>query len=413
VVQILARSPGASPLAPLTHDSLRIGNAAPGGYFSRLDAVRGTAILWVLVFHFCGACWGWDLPSWHQGWEGWPAWLATPGKAAARLISLGRLGVPMFFVLSGFLIHFTFSRGADHSVRGFWLRRLGRIYPPYVAALLVFAVVYGFFWTARGRNDVLNHLLLIHTFKDQTFFSINGSFWSLAHEGQFYLLYPLLLSLRRSIGMSALLWASLGMRLGIGVWTQFAPLTLANDPALFWMLPRLYFEWILGMYVADCLLSGRRAFNCQPGVGWLCLAYAFFGNERGWWDLASTPAISVATAIWIDRIVHVPREPSRIERLLIALGLVSYSLYLWHQPIVNELTARIMQSRRGLEAVGTTGLFFVGLAVCCFASLTVAVGAYRMIEVPSMELAKAWSKRLASSKPKPAHESAADYQRAA
>jgi peptidoglycan/LPS O-acetylase OafA/YrhL len=375
---------------------------AASGYFDRLDAVRGAAILWVFAFHFCGACWGWELASWADGWDGWPFWLALPGQAAARLFSMGRLGVPMFFVLSGFLIHYTFSRGSNQSTRSFWLRRFGRIYPPYLAALLVFAVVYGFVWTARGRSDVLSHALLVHTFRDRTFFSINGSFWSLAHEAQFYLLYPLLLRVRRTTGMLPLLLASLAVRLAIATWTQATQMTLADDPAMYWMLPRLYFEWILGMYVADCLLAGRRAFACQPGVGWLCLGYAFFADERGWWDLASAPAISLATGIWIDRIVHVPRGPGRVDCMLIPLGVISYSLYLWHQPIVNELSARVVRSPRGLEAIGEGGLFFTALGVCAFVSLLAAAGAYRLIEIPSIELAKRWAKALARRSPRAA-----------
>jgi peptidoglycan/LPS O-acetylase OafA/YrhL len=365
---------------------------AGGAYFNRLDAVRGTAILWVLVFHTCGACWGWNLPKWSKGWDDWPFWLALPGQTAVRVFSMGNLGVPMFFVLSGFLIHYTFSRGSTQTTVGFWLRRLGRIYPPYLAALLVFAVAYGFLWTAGGRGNLFSHLFFVHTFNNNTFFSINGSFWSLAHEAQFYLLYPLLLRVRRSIGMPALVWGSLAARLGIGIWLEMSH--AAAGPALSMMLPRMYFEWILGMYVADQLVAGRRAFNCQPGVGWLCLACAYFGHQRGWLNLASMPAISVATAIWIDRIVHVPHEPNRMERLLIPLGVISYSLYLWHQPIVAELTARIFRSPRGLEAIGAGGLFFTDLAICSFVAMIAAVGAYRLIEVPSIELTKRWVKLL-------------------
>src|SRR5262249_24460464 len=156
----------------------------------------------------------------------------------------------------------------------------------------------------------------------------------------------------------------------------------------------LYFEWILGMYVADQLLVGRRAFACQPGVGWICLACAFFGHGGGWWELAAVPAISVATAIWIDRVVHVPRQPGLVERLLVPLGVISYSLYLWHQPIVGELCRRIARSAPGLETVGSAGLFFTALAICSFVSIIAAVGAYRLVELPSIELTKRFVKWL-------------------
>ncbi|HEY2415523.1 MAG TPA: acyltransferase [Pirellulaceae bacterium] len=335
-------------------------------HFARLDTIRAAAILWVVVFHVCGACWGWQT-------EEWPV----------RLFGQGGLGVSMFFVLSGFLIHYT---SANQPTSVFCIRRFGRIYPPYLVALLTFAVLYGSFWTARGRSDVLGHALLIHTFKDTTFFSINGSFWSLAHEVQFYALYPLLLRFRRHLPL--LLWASLAARIGIGVWTRTAHITFANDPAIYLMLPRLYFEWLLGMYVADCVLAGRAP-KWHPLVGWLALGVAYLTSGRGWLDLATVPAIALATAVWIVRAVECPQE-SRIDKLLAPLGVISYSLYLWHQPIVNELCKRIMH-----QPANPVVLLSLAMVVCWLASVLVAIGAYRAIEVPSIELTKQLAKRLA------------------
>jgi peptidoglycan/LPS O-acetylase OafA/YrhL len=346
---------------------------AQSARFERLDAVRGAAILWVVVFHICGACWGWDFQKW-----------------PVRLLTMGSMGVPMFFVLSGFLIHYTAS---SQPTSIYLLRRFGRIYPPYFVALVVMAAVYGTFWTARGRGDLLSHGLLVHTLKDSTFFSINASFWSLAHEAQFYLLYPLLLHLRRFVGMPTLVWGALALRLGIGVWLKLAGITAAQDPGLYYMLPRLYFEWILGMYVADSVLAGGKALLWRPEIGWLLFGCAYLTNKQGWLDLAAVPAISLATAIWIARIVHVPREPSRLDRVLVPLGVVSYSLYLWHQPIVNELCFRIF---RAPNVASPAVLFATALAVCFFASLVVAVGAYRLVEVPSLEFTRRFAKWLES-----------------
>src|SRR5262249_34316484 len=103
-----------------------------------------------------------------------------------------------------------------------------------------------------------------------------------------------------------------------------------------------------------------------------------------------------------------PREPSRIDQALIPLGLVSYSLYLWHQPIVGELCARIVRSPRALEAVGPAGLFFIALGMCAFVSLVAAVGAYRLIEVPSIAWAKQWAKLLERDSARAATSPAAD-----
>jgi peptidoglycan/LPS O-acetylase OafA/YrhL len=361
---------------------------AISNYFNRLDAIRGLAILWVLAYHISGASWGWDVGRWQAAASQWPTWLAIPGQLAARLLGMGGLGVPIFFVLSGFLIHYTYSRSTDQRISTFWWRRWWRICPPYLAALIAFALWGGFLWHSRGRQDFLYHLLLIHNFKDRTFFSINGSFWSLAHEAQFYALYPLLLALRRRIGMQSLLVLALTARIGISIWLMLQPGRYAQDPSVLLMLPRLYFEWILGMYVADCFLQDRRAFPGRPWIGWLAGAYAVFAAGRGWWDLGVVPAVSVATAVWIEQIIHNRGQATRLERWLIPLGVVSYSLYLWHQPIVNQIVSHVAQSPRGLAAVGQGGLCAAGFALSALAALIVAVGSYQLIELPSIEYVK-------------------------
>lgn len=345
----------------------------------RLDTIRGVAIAWVMALHICGACWGWDYRHWSDG-------LSLAGQTLVKVFSLGRLGVPMFFVLSGFLIHYTFQRSNDRSIRTFWLRRFGRIYPPYFVALVVFAVVQGCLWTRHGRNDLLNHALFVHTFKNEQFFSINSSFWSLAHEFQFYLLYPGLLLVQRLVGMRTLLFGSLGLRLAIDALTM--SLALENNLVVRMMLPKLYFEWILGMYVADCFVRQQRAFGWPAAVGWCCACAALLTAERGWLELATVPAISLATAMWIERIVHVGGQPSVFDKALAPLGLISYSLYLWHQPIVNELCPRIVQSVRGQNLIGMTGLTMIAAAVCIVCCVLIAKGAYEWIEAPCMQLTK-------------------------
>jgi peptidoglycan/LPS O-acetylase OafA/YrhL len=365
---------------------------ATTNYFNRLDAIRGLAILWVLVFHISGASWGWDAAKWHAAVADWPQWLAIPGQLAARLLSMGGLGVPIFFVLSGFLIHYTYSRSSDSRISTFWWRRWWRICPPYLAALIAFALWGGFFWHARGRQDFFYHLLLIHNFNDRTFFSINGSFWSLAHEWQFYALYPLLLVVRRKIGIRTVLSLALFARLAIGAWLMLQGDRYAKDPSILLMLPRLYFEWILGMYVADCFLQNRRALPGPWWTGWVFAAYAVLAAGRGWWELGVIPAISLATAYWIEQIIHHRRPAHRLEQWLMPLGVVSYSLYLWHQPIVNQIVRHVLDSPRGLAAVGSGGLVATGFALSILAAVIVAVGSYQLFELPSIEYVKRRSK---------------------
>ena len=88
--------------------------------FSAPNAIRGEA-WWVLVFHFCGAIWGWDVAAWPQRFSTESGWIAVPGWVISRIVGAGGVRVPIFFVLSGFLIHLTFSRGVNQGVLAFGL----------------------------------------------------------------------------------------------------------------------------------------------------------------------------------------------------------------------------------------------------------------------------------------------------
>ena len=111
----------------------------------------------------------------------------------------GNFGVAVFFVISGFCIQLSYARSAQAGFRAFYIRRFFRIYPPYLVALLFFAVVFpptrlGFAklwdWAQFG-----SHLLLVHNFDARAFDGINGAFWSIAVEVQLYLLFPVLVVL--------------------------------------------------------------------------------------------------------------------------------------------------------------------------------------------------------------------------
>ncbi len=116
--------------------------------------------------------------------------------------SLGWAGVTMFFLLSGFCIHYSQvklqnnlgQRNLDY--REFAKRRLLRLFPAYFVVLLISCWLGQYFQTnvinrCHGLHDFLMHLFFVHNLSPDTFYSINGVFWSLAIEVQFYLIYAL------------------------------------------------------------------------------------------------------------------------------------------------------------------------------------------------------------------------------
>lgn len=167
-----------------------------------LDYFRGIAILAVLLFHTLGFVFSWDeafLP-----WDGVFRDASSLGRLISFFpISIGQIGVQIFFVVSGFCIHASFQQNPKW--KEFFFRRFFRIYPPYFAALVFCVLLEWTHYPAGFANrefwrQIGTHLLLMFNFSESTILVFNKAFWSLAIEAQLYLIYPLFLMLVKKIG---------------------------------------------------------------------------------------------------------------------------------------------------------------------------------------------------------------------
>ncbi|MDQ2772566.1 MAG: acyltransferase family protein, partial [Bacteroidota bacterium] len=155
-------------------------------HLPKIDVLRGIAILLVFSYHALLVVFG-DFEV--LDFTPWWLWVNFGHYSPARLAlaltpgGMGTQGVTLFLVISGFLIHWGYLKsGASFRAGEFFSRRFWRIYPPYLVALLLFGFTLGF----GGGRSLLAHLTLTHNLSDQTFATINPSFWSLALEAQLY-----------------------------------------------------------------------------------------------------------------------------------------------------------------------------------------------------------------------------------
>lgn len=155
---------------------------------SSLDGLRGVAVLLVLIVHCC-----YELARQTSDSN-----LRSLLQRTGSLWGFGGTGVHLFFVLSGFLLFLPFARAAlgmgnQPATKNFYARRAIRILPAYWASLVILVALFSNEYLRRSewRNLVL-HITLLHNWSDAIIKSIDGPYWTLAIESQFYLLLPII-----------------------------------------------------------------------------------------------------------------------------------------------------------------------------------------------------------------------------
>ncbi|HEU0026726.1 MAG TPA: acyltransferase [Ktedonobacterales bacterium] len=163
---------------------------SPRASLNALTGSRFLAAYWVVAYHF--------VTNYRFAPGEAPATTQLP-QLSLVIISQGHLAVDFFFLLSGFILAYTYVT-PDGKMRGsrreFWVARIARIYPVYALGLLIYLPVY----LATVPNwlifvvSAIGHAFMIHAWMPGTL-SWNGPSWSLSVEAFFYALFPLLLPL--------------------------------------------------------------------------------------------------------------------------------------------------------------------------------------------------------------------------
>lgn len=264
----------------------------------------------------------------------------------------GFIGVDIFFVISGYLITGIIHRDmtlGTFSIGRFYRRRIVRILPALgVMAALVLAIGC-FLLLPTSLSDLGRSLAATSVFGSNIYFYATGDYfaqasdmkplihtWSLAVEEQFYLFYPLLLLSLRNLDRSALAKVLAGIAVisfAIGAW-------LAVDAATagYFLLPSRIWELLLGGLVAlgwyPRIPEGSfRSSLCLLAIAGIIVCAVLTGS--GWpfpVPFALPPVAGAAFLLAYAPGTHAAKLLS--SPILRGVGLISYSLYLWHRPII-------------------------------------------------------------------------------
>ncbi|KIZ15893.1 acyltransferase family protein [Streptomyces natalensis] len=277
--------------------------------------------------------------------------LGLRGRAWIPTELLGPLAVSLFFILSGFVLT-RFARPGD-TARAFWRRRVVKIYPNHLTALVLFMIYFLVIGMAvQPSGSVLSlvpGILLVHTWLPNYTLIGSGNIvsWSLACEVFFYLLFPLLLTLVRKIPPRRLAAAAVCM--AAAVWTvpvvSYA-LHGAPLPGFPWPVPRdqlwfAYFlplcrlpEFVLGIILATGMRSGDR--KRRTGV-WASSALLLASLVLG---ATVLPPVFLFAAVGVVPLTLLIRATASLDLrgarsplrtpVMVFLGEISYAFYLVH-----------------------------------------------------------------------------------
>lgn len=309
-----------------------------------LDGLRGIAVLLVLWYHL------WEI-----------TWYRAPFDWMEFIPETGFIGVHLFFFLSGFVISYPFWRagaGEKHAPPWghFYYRRFIKIVPSYLLSIIVaYAIGYAALqrYNTTPLQEVVAHLLFIHTWFPNIHGSINGVLWTLAVEVEFYAIFPLVWwCCKRSAWISAavMIGISIAWRMwlhqccfdNMQMWAENLPNFLDIFAcgmlcAMLWVrygtrLREPRFQWpmatisLLGWIGFAFLLEAVFAYRIHPQwqVDGMLYTQGLYGVS-----FAAIALGSLCAPRWFQLILANP--PLRF------LAIISYNLYLYHQMLAREL----------------------------------------------------------------------------
>lgn len=312
-----------------------------------------------------------------------------------------RMGVPLFFVISGFILGIPFAKFYINKVnavdiKNYFLRRLTRLEPPYILVMTI--MLFGAVYVAKtislndGVESYLSSIIYSHNFIfPSTFSKLNGVIWSLEVEVQFYILAPLMAyvffikktSIRRIVLISIIVLFVIINRFGFNT-LQF--ISIIN-----------YFQYfLLGFLIADLYVSNSSIFAKTKldyifGLFFFLVIWLFdnsdfkFKYQKFIWELIQL--ISIFFLYYYVLFHKIFRVLS--FKLITNIGGMCYSIYLLHYPIISMFGNVLL--KYSFSKYSFINITIYSIILMCLILLIASVF-FLFIERPCMD--KDWFKKL-------------------
>ena len=310
-----------------------------------------------------------------------------------RVLFGGGFAVWVFFALTGYLLYLPFARhqfagSGKVDYRRYAVNRAVRILPLYYTVVIVCLI-----WIGHGGTigEWVRFGLFGETYSYKTLGFIDGPIWSLVVEVQFYILLPFLVMAvhglaRRSIARAGMIIGALCLLTGFVRWATYLN---QRVPSQMWRytFPATCCFFFPGMLLAllkvrwdshpPAWLRGATASSAM----WVLASVPFWllVFDRYNWDLLVGPASFLLIGACV-----LPLRPSAATRVLewrplAVLGVASYSLYLWHFPLIQKMSGHLHGKGLGVDVL-----------VMMPVTIVVALVSYRVVEAPFLRLRRRW-----------------------
>ena len=335
-------------------------------HLGSIDGLRGIAALIIVVYHL--------FTSSHN-----PDWRPFLNVNVLRPLHDGWIGVNLFLVLSGFCLFWPFTRDPERTLRfgPFMQRRVWRIVPAYYASLILVPLA---FWLLRRANlytgasggptsplDAVLHLVLLQSFTAESLRSWNPVTWSLGLEWTWYLIFPVAVWMFRKMGPLRAVGALGAITVGylVSAWLLVGPSSQLGEEqalAIRTFLPGRLWEFGMGMFVAWWIARRQLSRRFTRLALFAVPVLLILGHLATPVD----PMLPVRNTIYglafaLVLLVAADSAENPLHRLLEApwmqkIGEWSYSLYLFHLPVVILVTSLL-----ALAGVEGPARFFLSL----------------------------------------------------
>jgi len=328
-------------------------------YRAEIDGLRALAVLPVILFH-----------------------------AGFKQFSGGFVGVDVFFVISGYLITTILIEDIEDkkfSIVSFYERRARRILPALFFVMLVCIPIAWMWMLPNQMNDFSQSLVAVSLFASNILFWLESGYfdaaakekpllhtWSLAVEEQYYVLFPIFLILAWRFGKNRVFWmvvvmAAISLLVSEWGWRNTAA-------ANFYLAPTRAWELFAGSIAAFVVQKkGVQKNNPLALLGLVAIIFSIFAYDE------TTPFPSVYALVPVGGVVLLILFAARktfaarflSNKAFVSIGLISYSAYLWHQPLFAFARVRKIDEPSGIL-----------MAVLSLTSIVLAYLSWKYVEKP-------------------------------